>query len=218
MTKVLHTALLVGCKTLQAVCLNFIEMTRKTVLIQKAKMMAQQKTPQEPKVHEVQSAPSSPKSSEESSDSTKTSHVQVHSVLRIAQPVSSTSSAPALSPNSSPDRTPENVQDLAVFKSHPQPPPPRPAHPYPFVGLNRTAFDMRQMKNKTQDVKKYCAECNRSFATVGSYTRHLRMIHYKLRPLNCEICGHAFYQRSDLKKHVQRQHQRALIEKKELLA
>lgn len=176
--------------------------------------MAQQKN--EPKVHEVQSAPSSPKSSEESSDSTKTSHVQVHSVLRIAQPVNSTSSAPALSPNSSPDRTTENVQEM-MFKRH-QPPPPRPAHPYPFVGLNRTAFDMRQMKNKTQDVKKYCADCNRSFATVGSYTRHLRMIHYKLRPLNCEICGHAFYQRSDLKKHVQRQHQRALVDKKELLA
>jgi len=58
------------------------------------------------------------------------------------------------------------------------------------------------------DSKKYCKDCNRGFATVGSYTRHLRMIHYKLRPLNCDVCGHAFYQRSDLKKHIQRQHQK----------
>ena len=56
------------------------------------------------------------------------------------------------------------------------------------------------------ELRKYCSDCKKTFATVGSYTRHLRMIHYKLKPLSCHVCHHAFYQRSDLKKHIQRQH------------
>ena len=75
--------------------------------------------------------------------------------------------------------------------------------------LHNSGLRSNGCMNNNMNDKKYCRECNRSFATVGSYTRHLRMIHYKLRPLNCEVCGHAFYQRSDLKKHIQRQHQRS---------
>lgn len=219
-TQVLHTALLVGCKTLQALCLNFIELTRKSVLIQKAKMLAHGAKAMSETKELVNSAPSSPKSSDESTHSamTKTSHVQVHSVLRIAQPVTPPTSTNSVSTLSSPDRCSTDLNDQAMGKMHvahhhQQPPPPlpqcRPTGPYPFMG-----YQMRPLESKAKDVKKYCAECNRSFATVGSYTRHLRMIHYKLRPLNCDICGHAFYQRSDLKKHVQRQHQRTLTEQK----
>ena len=183
-------------------------MTRKSVLIQKAKMLAHEAKSLNEQKEQANSAPSSPKSSgnesSHSTNNTKTSHVQVHSVLRIAQPVTPPTTVNSLSPQSSPDR---EILPEEHKMHHPRP------TPYPFMG-----YQMRQVENKAKDVKKYCAECNRSFATVGSYTRHLRMIHYKLRPLNCDICGHAFYQRSDLKKHVQRQHQRSLTDKKEITA
>ena len=187
------------------------------MLIQKAKMLAHGAKVMSETKELVNSAPSSPKSSDESTHSamTKTSHVQVHSVLRIAQPVTPPATN-SISTLSSPDRCSSDLNDQTMGKvhhhvAHHQPHQQhRPTAPYhPFIG-----YQMRPLEPKSKDVKKYCAECNRSFATVGSYTRHLRMIHYKLRPLNCDICGHAFYQRSDLKKHVQRQHQRTLTEQK----
>jgi len=112
-------------------------------------------------------------------------HVTLHRVIRLAQPNQSeghgfcNSSAYSSPPHSEEDE--DNSEE-------------------------RTKSDPDDIKQNEIDSRKYCKECKKSFATVGSYTRHLRMIHFKLKPLACAVCRHAFYQRSDLKKHVLRQH------------
>ena len=79
-------------------------------------------------------------------------------------------------------------------------------HPTTAISFYPRPTNKTERFSNHHELKKYCGDCKKSFATVGSYTRHLRMIHYKLKPLSCRVCRHAFYQRSDLKKHIQRQH------------
>ena len=109
------------------------------------------------------------------SPNSKVNHVQVHSVIRLAQPAA---------PEPSQTQPPDGEMDEQG------------------IVTNRYGAG----NNSNNKLRKYCNECKKGFATVGSYTRHLRMIHYKLKPLSCHVCHHAFYQRSDLKKHIQRQH------------
>ena len=253
MTRVLATALLVGCRTMQAMCLNYIEITRKQLIgMHTANNVASKaiSTPPKITIPDTNSADSNSNSSsgtEDSPDSCPTSptttHQPLHRVLRIAKTPPTSACA---SPRSDVDETDSHNDSHNSDAEQPSIPVSSALMPQvqmpvqmpalmPQHGHLMTHTPTAQMKMASQfmrhsrlnpilnsrngntagapqepsDMKKYCKDCNRSFATVGSYTRHLRMIHYKLRPLTCDTCGHAFYQRSDLKKHIQRQHQRA---------
>jgi len=206
-TRVLGTALLVGVRSLQGMCLNYIEVTRKGLLMQstsKIGLIPPTTSKREPsggnsdgEFDRWEDDRSSRHSGDLDQDS-KT-HLSLHRVIRIVKPHSACSSPRSdieeieniqnSSPQSVCDPLNEMKKELKNDRT-----PSFPAHARAHCG--------------PIDAKKYCKDCNRGFATVGSYTRHLRMIHYKLRPLNCDVCGHAFYQRSDLKKHMQRQHQK----------
>lgn len=238
-TRVLTTALLVGCRTLQAMCLNFIEITRKQLIGMHNANSKNTMTPQNTNAGNP---------TDEDSCSNPSTHQPLHRVLRIAKspptsscasprsdvedidtldsPNNSDSEQNATSVMSSPNSVNGHAQTLLPL-TMPSIIPQTISNSYknaikmsnPFIRQNQQMSancmignTARQNPTQPSDLKKYCKECNRSFATVGSYTRHLRMIHYKLRPLNCETCGHAFYQRSDLKKHIQRQHQRDNVE------
>jgi len=108
-------------------------------------------------------------------------HIHLHRVIRLAPDRNEVGQSPTNSDaETAEDTTDEEGRQLAITQM--------------------------PSRYKMSELRKYCRECKKGFATVGSYTRHLRMIHYKLKPLACQVCSHAFYQRSDLKKHIQRQH------------
>lgn len=128
------------------------------------------------------------KGEKDSTHNTEVNHVPLHRVIRLAQPVNGREQSTSYS-------NPTSDNDDDIDDAH----------------RSRTANSKSQgVANgryiNNSELRKYCNECKKGFATVGSYTRHLRMIHYKLKPLSCQVCHHAFYQRSDLKKHIQRQH------------
>ena len=66
-------------------------------------------------------------------------------------------------------------------------------------------------KDRIKELRRYCFQCDKTFATVGSCTRHFKMIHFKMKPLACYVCGHSFYQKSDLKKHLIRTHKEDIV-------
>jgi len=143
-------------------------------------------------------------------------HTKLHSVIRLAPSIGEGCQSPTSS-----DAEIE-VDDSSMGSPTRSLPPTstplslNPGHFLPRYGPNAAQIHHAQstalaaQRNVRQysmsELRKYCSDCKKTFATVGSYTRHLRMIHYKLKPLSCHVCHHAFYQRSDLKKHIQRQH------------
>jgi len=51
-----------------------------------------------------------------------------------------------------------------------------------------------------------CMECNQLLASKSNLSRHVRMVHNKLRPHQCGICFLVFVQSSGLRRHAQRFH------------
>ena len=168
--------------------------------------------------------PDSPQSPSQMSESSEKCHTRLHSVIRLAPSIGEGCPSPVgsdaeIEVDDSPSGSPE------IGPLPPRPAPLDSAHFLPRYASNAAAAAQihhavaqsaslathnatmcSARKYSMSELRKYCSDCKKTFATVGSYTRHLRMIHYKLKPLSCHVCHHAFYQRSDLKKHIQRQH------------
>jgi len=65
----------------------------------------------------------------------------------------------------------------------------------PITGLRSPAA----VKQKKQRLP--CDLCDKTFSTVASRTRHMR-IHNDIRPYECQYCGKRFRQNAHLKKHI----------------
>ena len=51
-----------------------------------------------------------------------------------------------------------------------------------------------------------CEYCTKSFDLKSRRTRHIRDVHFKLKPFRCEICSRAFAQKSTLSTHIRSVH------------
>ena len=51
-----------------------------------------------------------------------------------------------------------------------------------------------------------CIHCNKRFARNGTLQLHITTVHDGLKPHKCEVCGTAYGQKGDLKRHKLRAH------------
>ncbi|XP_077302558.1 uncharacterized protein LOC143922967 isoform X2 [Arctopsyche grandis] len=49
-----------------------------------------------------------------------------------------------------------------------------------------------------------CEMCETKFATKGALGTHIKVIHEKIRPYMCDLCGHSFSTKANLKEHSMR--------------
>lgn len=51
--------------------------------------------------------------------------------------------------------------------------------------------------------KRHCDACGKTFITVTTYLRHVKMVHKKIKKFHCDFpgCGKAYFTRSALKDH-----------------
>ena len=59
---------------------------------------------------------------------------------------------------------------------------------------------------RTKAKKVTCDDCGHSFFGKSSLQRHINAVHLKLKPFKCRMCKKRFSTKGNLKKHVGRKH------------
>ena len=57
-----------------------------------------------------------------------------------------------------------------------------------------------------EDRTNICPLCNRAFVQKSTLTRHIRIVHEKLKPYSCKICKHSFSTKDNIYMHTLRKH------------
>ena len=74
---------------------------------------------------------------------------------------------------------------------------------------SRNGHLQRHIKAVHEKLKPYnCDQCKTSFSQNGHLQTHIRDVHEKLKPYNCEKCEYKCSQNRDLQKHIQAVHEK----------
>ncbi|KAL4216363.1 Zinc finger and BTB [Mactra antiquata] len=60
----------------------------------------------------------------------------------------------------------------------------------------------RKQSNLTWEERLFCQICNKKFSHPSNRLAHEKMIHLKIKPRKCTVCGKGFYSSANLKKHM----------------
>ena len=74
------------------------------------------------------------------------------------------------------------------------------------IGIDTQVKKNPERAKRTKAKKVTCDDCGHSFFGKSSLQRHINAVHLKLKPFKCRMCKKRFSTKGNLKKHVGRKH------------